>query len=65
MSAKKYKVTLTADEKELLNRIINKGKENAPERKRARAPPLAGEGYADDMIAGRAALSRRGLEQAR
>jgi transposase len=65
MSAKKYKVTLTADEKELLNRIINKGKENASKRKRAQALLLADEGYTDDMIAERTALSRRGLEQMR
>ena len=33
MPAKKYKVTLTEDEKKLLSDIINKGKQNASKRK--------------------------------
>ena len=65
MPAKKYKVTLTEDEKELLGDIINKGKQNASKRKRAQALLLADEGYTDDMIAERTSLSRRGLEQMR
>jgi transposase len=65
MPAKKYKVTLTEDEKKLLGDIINKGKQNASKRKRAQALLLADAGYTDDMIAERTSLSRRGLEQMR
>jgi hypothetical protein len=38
---------------------------DASKRKRAQALLLADEGYTDDMIAERTALSRRGLEQMR
>jgi transposase len=65
MPAKKYIVTLTQDEKELLREIVNKGKHSAEERKRAQALLLADENYTDDMIAERSGLSRRGLEQLR
>jgi transposase len=65
MPAKKYIVTLTEDEKEILKGIINKGKHNAEKRKRAQALLLANENYTDDMIADRTGLSRRGLEQLR
>jgi transposase len=65
MSEKKYKVTLTGEEKELLNGIINKGKENAQKRKRAQALLLSDEGYTDEMIAERVGMTRRGLEQLR
>jgi len=65
MPAKKYIVTLTKNEKALLNEIINKGKHGAEKRKRAQALLLAEGNYTDDMIADRTGLSRRGLEQLR
>jgi transposase len=65
MPAKKYIVTLTKEEKQLLNDVINKGKHSAEKRKRAQALLLADQNYTDDMIAERSALSRRGLEQLR
>jgi len=65
MPTKKYIVTLTADEKNTLRQIIDKGKHNAEKRKRAQALLLADENYTDDMIADRCGLSRRGLEQLR
>ena len=65
MPAKKYIVTLTKDEKALLNEIINKGKHSAEKRKRAQALLLAEGNHTDDMIADRTGLSRRGLEQLR
>jgi transposase len=65
MPAKKYIVTLTKEEKELLNDVLNKGKHGAEKRKRAQALILADQNYTDDMIAERSGLSRRGLEQLR
>jgi len=65
MPAKKYIVTLTKEEKKILNEIINKGKQSAGRRKRAQALLLAEKSYTDDMIAERTGLSRRGLEQLR
>jgi transposase len=65
MPAKKYKVTLTEDEKNVLKAIINKGKHSAEKRKRAQALLLAEENYTDEMIADKAGMSRRGLEQLR
>jgi hypothetical protein len=65
MSAKKYIVTLTEDEKKTLKEIINKGKHSAEKRKRAQALLLAEKDYTDDMIADKAGMSRRGLEQLR
>ena len=65
MSAKKYIVTLTEEERKILNDLINKGKHSAEKRKRALALLLADENYTDDMIAERARMSRRGLEQLR
>ena len=65
MPAKKYIVTLTKNEKAILNDIINKGKHSAEKRKRAQALLLANGDYTDDMIAERVGLSRRGLEQLR
>jgi len=65
MPSKKYVVTLTKDEKKLLNDIINKGKHTSEKRKRVQALLLANENYTDDMIADRTGLSRRGLEQLR
>ena len=65
MPVKKYIVTLTKDEKAILNEIINKGKHSAEKRKRAQALLLAEGNYTDDMIADRTGLSRRGMEQLR
>ena len=65
MPAKKYIVTLTKEEKGILNEIVNKGKQSAEKRKRAQALLLAEKNYTDDMIAERTGLSRRGLEQLR
>jgi transposase len=65
MPAKKYIVTLTKDEREILRDIISKGRHSAEKRKRAQALLLADENYTDEMIAERAGLSRRGLEQLR
>jgi transposase len=65
MPAKKYIVTLTEREKEILTGIIRKGKHSAEKRNRAQALLLAEENYTDDMIAERSGLSRRGLEQLR
>ena len=65
MSAKKYIVTLTEEERKILNDLINKGRHSAEKRKRALALLLADENYTDDMIAERARMSRRGLEQLR
>ena len=66
MPAKKYKVTLHAEEKKMLQDILNKGKHGAEKRKRAQALLLADGGdYTDDMIAERSRLSRRGVEQLR
>jgi len=65
MPAKKYIVTLTEDEKKTLKEIINKGKYSANKRKRAQALLLAEENYTDEMIADKAGMSRRGLEQLR
>ena len=65
MPAKKYIVTLTKDEKKVLNGIINKGKHTSEKRKRAQALLLADENYTDEIIADRTGLSRRGLEQLR
>jgi transposase len=65
MSQKKYKVTLTEDEENLLRDIINKGKHGAQKRKRAQALLLVHEGYTDEMIAERAGMHRRGIEELR
>jgi len=65
MPAKKYIVTLTREERKILNEIINQGKHSAEKRKRAQALLLAEKDYTDDMIAERTGLSRRGLEQLR
>ena len=65
MPTKKYIVTLTKEEKGILNEIVNKGKQSAEKRKRAQALLLAEKNYTDDMIAERTGLSRRGLEQLR
>ena len=65
MPAKKYIVTLTREEKKILNEVLNKGKYTAEKRKRAQALLLAEQNLTDDMIADRTGLSRRGLEQLR
>jgi len=65
MPVKKYIVTLTKEEKKILNEIVNKGKHSAGKRKRAQALLLAEKNYTDDMIADRVGMSRRGLEELR
>jgi len=65
MPEKRYIVSLTKNEKELLKEILNKGKHSSEKRKRAQALLLADESYTDEMIAERVGLSRRGLEQLR
>jgi transposase len=65
MPAKKYKVTLSTEERKILGDILNKGKQNAQKRKRAQALLLADDGYTDELIAERTGMSRRGLEQLR
>jgi transposase len=65
MSQKKYKVTLTEDEKNALHEIINKGKHSAQKCKRAQALLLAHEAYTDEMIADRVGMHRRGIEELR
>ncbi|MDR2052870.1 MAG: helix-turn-helix domain-containing protein [Treponema sp.] len=62
MAEKKYLVTLTKDEENLLRNIINKGKHAAQKRKRAQALLLAHEGYTGEAIAERAGMHRRGIE---
>ena len=65
MPVKKYIVTLTKEERAVLNEMLNKGKHSAEKRKRAQALLLAEKNYTDDIIADRTGLSRRGLEQLR
>jgi transposase len=65
MSQKKYRVTLTEDEKNVLHEIINKGKHGAQKRKRAQALLLTDEGYTDEETADRAGMHRRGIEDLR
>lgn len=65
MPAKKYIVTLTEEERHLLNNVLNKGKHTAEKRKRAQALLLAEQNLTDSMIAERTGMSRRGLEQLR
>jgi hypothetical protein len=60
MSQKKYRVTLTEDEKKALHEIINKGKHGAQKRKRVQALVLTNEGYTDQIIADRVGMHRRG-----
>jgi hypothetical protein len=62
MPEKKYIVTLTKEERMILNEIVSKGKHSAEKRKRAQALLLAEKDNTDDMIADRTGLSRRGLE---
>jgi transposase len=65
MSPKKYRVTLTEDEKQVLREIINKGKHGTRKRKRAQALLLTNEGYTDEMAADRVRVHRRGIEDLR
>jgi transposase len=62
MSAKKYIVTLTKEERKALNEAINKGRHSAQKRKRAQSLLLADESYTDNTIAERSGMSLRGLE---
>ncbi|MDR1251918.1 MAG: helix-turn-helix domain-containing protein [Treponema sp.] len=65
MAQKKYRVTLTEDEKKVLHEIINKGKHGAQKRKRTQALLLTNEGYTYEIIAARAGMHRRGIEELR
>ncbi|MDR0386744.1 MAG: helix-turn-helix domain-containing protein [Treponema sp.] len=65
MSQKKYKVTLTQDEEKLLHDITDRGKHSAQKRKRAQALLLANEGRTDEVIADRAGMHRRAVEDLR
>jgi transposase len=65
MSQKKYRVTLTEEEKKALHEIVNRGKHGARKRKRAQALPPTGEGYTDEEAADRAGMHRRGIEELR
>jgi transposase len=62
---KKYKVTLTAEERALLKDILNRGRHSAQKRKRAQALLLADEQMTDEAIAERAGMHRRGVEELR
>ncbi|MDR2111202.1 MAG: helix-turn-helix domain-containing protein, partial [Spirochaetaceae bacterium] len=62
---KKYQVTLTAAEREILTGILNKGKHGARKRKRAQALVLADELLTDEEIAERTGMHRRGVEELR
>ena len=62
---KKYKVTLTEEERVLLKDILNRGKHSARKRKRAQALLLADEQMTDEEIAERAGMHRRGVEELR
>jgi transposase len=65
MSQKKYKVTLTENEENLLHDIINRGKHGAQKRKRAQALLLANEGCTDEQIAEKAGMHCRAIEDLR
>jgi transposase len=62
---KKYRVTLTDEERKHLSRIINTGRHSAQKRKRAQALLLTDEGMIDSEIAERARMHRRGVEALR
>jgi DNA-binding CsgD family transcriptional regulator len=62
---KKYRVTLTDEEREYLNRVINTGKHSAQKRKRAQALLLADGEMTDSEIAERVGIHRRGVEELR
>jgi transposase len=62
---KKYRVTLTEEERALLKDILNKGKHSARKRKRAQALLLADEQMTDEVVAERAGMHRRGVEELR
>jgi transposase len=62
MSQKKYKVTLTGEEENILHDIMSRGKHGAQKRKRAQALLLADQGYTDEAIAELVGMHRRGIE---
>ncbi|MDR1901694.1 MAG: hypothetical protein LBQ88_05345 [Treponema sp.] len=62
---KKYRVTLTSAERELLEDILNRGKHSARKRKQAQALMLADQQMADEAIPERAGMYRRGIENLR
>jgi hypothetical protein len=65
MPVKKYKATLTKEERKLLEEILNQGEHGAQKRKRAQALLLADGGITDCEIAGQTRMPVRGLEQLR
>jgi transposase len=65
MPAKRYRVTLIKEERELLGDILRKGKHDAQKRKWAQARLLADDGLTDSMIAERTGMSVRALQQLR
>ena len=62
---KKYKVTLTKDEENILRGIINRGKHGAQKRRRAQVLLFANEGCTDEQIAERTGMRRRAIESLR
>ena len=62
---KKYRVTLTGEERKTLGEILNRGKHSAQRRKRAQALLLADDNSTDDEIAYRSGMHRRGIENLR
>jgi transposase len=65
MPRKRYHVTLTDEEIQILNDLINKGKHAAQKRKRAQALLLAHQNWADAKIAEVAQLTVRAVEMLR
>jgi transposase len=70
MPAKKYKVTLTDDERQELTTLVNKGKSAARKQTHARILLLAddsepGPGWSDDRIVEALGISRRTVERTR
>jgi transposase len=62
---KRYRVTLTEEERRILRGILNRGNHNAQNRKRAQELLLADENVTDAEIAGRVGMHRRGIEELR
>jgi transposase len=62
---KKYKVTLTKEEEDILHGIISRGKHGAQKRKRAQALLFAHEGCSDEQIVYRTGMSFRATEDLR
>jgi transposase len=62
---KKYKIVLTAEEREILRNVLATDTLNAQKRKRAQALLLADDQLTDEQIAEGAGLHRRGIEHIR